>query len=157
MNNLPRWIFSSLVYHFKTIADDNSIQYFVEGVDEREPDDMTQDHIEIRITGPEIKEISKDYYSVNVTVNFLLTVMMEMTGSAYKIVNWAGILANEMLEPIPVYKYGSGVDDDGSLVDCLRIKRNRTDSVKIFHYGQVSRTDRVRQSEVDAAYEMDFR
>jgi hypothetical protein len=156
MNNLPRWIFASVASHFKTIADNNNIPYFVEGIDEREPDNMRQSRVEIRVTGPKIKEVSKDYYRIEVTINFLLTYLMQMTGSdAYEIMNWCGIFSNEMLEPIPVYRYGSGAEDDDSLVGCLRIKKNRTDSVKTFHFGQVHKTDRVRQSELDAVYEMD--
>ena len=156
MKNLPRWIFSSVVWHFKTIADDNNIPYFVEGIDERDPNSMNQSHVEIRVTGPEIKEISNEYYNVEVVINFLLTSLMDMTGSrAYEIINWCGILSDEMNSPIPIYKYGDGAEDDDSLINCLRIRKNKSDSVKIYHFGQVSKTDRVRQSEIDAVYDMD--
>lgn len=158
MEHLPRWIFASIAYYFKSIADANSIPYFVEGVDEREPQDMRQSHAEMRVTGPDIKEISNGYYQVNVIVNILLTSLMEMSGvNAYQIINWSGIFAKNMQEPVPIYKYGDGPEDDQSLIGCLRVRDGKFDSVKIWHFGQVSRTDRVRQSEVDVLYEMEVK
>jgi hypothetical protein len=156
MKNLPRWVFSSLASHFKTIADNNSIPFFVEGIDERESEDMRQSHVEFRITGPMVKEVSKEYYTVEVVVNALFTSLMELTGvNAYQIVNWCGVFAEEMHKPLPIYKYGDGPDDDGSLVGCLRVKKDAKDAVRVWHFGQISTVDRVRQSEVDATYEMD--
>lgn len=149
MKKLPRWIFSSIVKHFETIANDNDIPYFVEGVDERDSI-MQQDHVEIRVTGPNIKEYPGNYYHVEVVVNFLFTSYMDMSGNAYTLFDWCGILADEMNAPIPIYKYGDG----GALIDCLRVKKNKADSVKIYHFGQMSTTDRFRQSEIDALYEM---
>jgi hypothetical protein len=157
MENLPRWIFASIADHFKTIADTNNIPFFVEGVDEQEPEDTQQSHVELRSTGPDMKEVSKDFYTVEVVINFMVTSLMDMTGNAYEIFDWCGILAKEMQNPIPIYKYGNGVDDDDSLIGCLRVKKNSKDSVKVWHFGQIHKTDRVRQSEIDAAYEMDIK
>lgn len=158
MENLPRWIFSSVASHFETIADDNNIPLFIEGIDEHESEDSEQDHIELRLTGPIIKEVSKNYYTIDTNVNFLVTNLMSMSsGNAYKIIDWCGLIAYEMNKPIPIYKYGSGSGDDSSLIKCMQIKKNRSDSVKIFHFGQVDKTYRVRQSEIDANYKMDIK
>lgn len=158
MENLPRWIFTSVAWHFKEIADDNNIPLFIEGIDERESEDSEQDHVELRLTGPIIKEVSKDYYTFDTVVNFLVTNLMSMSGdNAYKIIDWCGILAYEMNKPLPIYKYGSGPDDDDSLIKCMQVKKNKSSSVKIFHFGQIDKTSRIRQSEIDASYEMDVK
>lgn len=158
MENLPRWIFASVAWHFKTIADSNSMPFFIEGVDEHESEDTEQDHVELRVTGPQIKEVSKDYYTVDVVVNFLVTNLMSMSGSnAYQIIDWCGILAKEMNKPIPIYKYGTGTDDDDSLIKCMQVRKDKLDSVKIFHFGQIDKTYRIRQSEIDANYKMDVK
>ena len=155
--NLARWIFASIAKHFQPVAAGLSLPYFVEGVDERDEDNMRVDHVELRLTGPFIKEVSKGYYNVEVWVNFLFTKQMAVAGAdAYDIIQWTGTFQNEMLNPIPIYKYGSGAQDDGSLIGCLDIKRTPNEAARIYHFGQVSREDRVRQSEVDALYYMDL-
>jgi len=155
MKNLSRWVFASIAYYFKTIADDLNLPYFVEGVDEREPDDMLQNHCEMRVTGPFTKEMSRGYYHIEININVLLTNLMEMTGeNAYSIIDWCGAFQESMLDPIPVYKYGTGPQDTGQWIGCLRVKNNT--QVNVFHFGQVNKTDRIRQSELDAVFEMDI-
>lgn len=157
--NLARWIFASIAFHFKSVASGLNLPYFVEGVDERDESTMRVDHAELRVTGPFIKEISKGYYTVDVGVNFLLTQRMAIAGAdAYAIVRWCGEFQHTMLEPVPIYKYGPdtlGVDD-GSLIGCLVVKKGPNEAVRVFHFGQISKEDRIRQSEVDALYGMEL-
>ena len=155
MKNLPRWIFASLADHFKVVAATIPLTYFVEGVDEREPTTMRQNHCEFRTTGPFIKEVGNGTYKVEVVVNIMLTNLMEMSGEdAYAIVQWAGTFQEALLQHIPVYKYGTGAEDDSSLIGCLFAKAGAYEAVRVYHFGQIDKTDRVRQSEVDAVLEM---
>jgi hypothetical protein len=155
MKNLPRWIFASVASHFETISLANSIPYFVESANERSDESMEVSHAEIRMTGPYIKEVSRDQFHVETVINVLLTSIMDISGNAYEIIQWAGIFQSAMLDPIPVYKLGNGADDTGHLIGCLRNKKSRYDMVKVYHFGQSDITDRVSQSEVDAIYEFD--
>jgi hypothetical protein len=155
--NLARWIFQSLASHFKSVADGITLLYFVEGIDERSNDTMQENHVELRVTGPELKEVSKGYYNVKVVVNFLFTKNMDEVGAdAFDLIQWTGVFADEMLEPIPIYKKGSGVEDDGALVGCLQVHKGRNDAVRVFHFGQLDKDTRIRQSEVDAMYGMNY-
>jgi surface protein len=154
MKNVPRWIFASVAEHFRVIAAANNIPYFVEGIDERDSDSMTNSHVECRVTGPGIKEIGNGYYHITPTINFLLTSNMDMTGDAYEIIRWAGILQEAMLAPIPIYKYGTGPKDTGQFLGCLRLKGDSNSQANLYHFGQMSPVDRIRQSEVDAVYEL---
>ena len=150
MKNLPRWLFASLAQNLKTVADANTIPYFVEGVYEREAEFMEVSHVEFRSTGPNTKEISKDYYHVEVVANILFTSFMDTEPNAYTIVQWGGIFQEALLAPIPIYKLGAGPDDTGDLIDCLKIRK----AVSLYHFGQVSKADRVRQSELNAVLEL---
>lgn len=151
--NLARWIFISVVKHFNTVVTGLSLPYFVEGVDERSDGEMRADHVELRLTGPGVLEAGGKHYA-RVTINFLCTALMDMAGAdSWRIVQWTGVLQNEMLQPIPIYKYGTGADDDQSLIGCLRVDKNR---VNVYHFGQLDKDTRVRQSEVDATFSMDI-
>jgi hypothetical protein len=73
----------------------------------------------------------------------------------YNLMNWAGAFQQAAERAIPIYRYGLeslGVDD-GSLVGCLTI-RGRKEGPDLFHFGQVSVDDRVRQAAVDTQHWM---
>jgi hypothetical protein len=73
---------------------------------------------------------------------------------AYGMMRWGGEFESAMNERIPVYKLGSGVEDDDSLLGCLTMRKGQSESVKLFHFGQINSTDRIRQSVIDGRYEM---
>ena len=156
--NLARWIFQSIASHFKSVADGISLPYFVEGIDERSDGTMRVSHVELRVTGPTLKEVSRDYYNVDVVINFMFTKNMDEVGAdAFDLIQWTGVFADAMLEPIPIYKKGGGAEDDGSLIGCIQVKTGRHDAVRVYHFGQIDKDTRVRQSEVDALYGMNFK
>ncbi len=49
--NLPRWMFSSMVEHFRTVTP-AGVAYFVEGVDEEEAANFQVDSMLFRMDGP---------------------------------------------------------------------------------------------------------
>lgn len=154
--NLARWIFASIAKHFRLVASGLSLPYFVEGVDERDETTMRENHVELRITGPFIREYSKNYFKASVPVNAFFTERMAMSGAdAYDIVRWCGKFQSVMLDPVPVYKYGPGPGDDNSLIGCLKPTGSNDNMARIYHFGQVSKEDRIRQSEVDILYWME--
>lgn len=157
-SNLARWIFQSIASHFKSVADGISLLYFVEGIDERSDDTMQANHVELRVTGPTIKELSNGYYNVKTTINFLFTKNMDIASAdAFDLIQWTGVFAEEMLKPIPIYKKGTGSEDDDSLVGCLQVDKGRNDLVRIYHFGQLDKDTRVRMSEIDAVFYMDYK
>ena len=151
-NQLGRWLITSMVTSFKLVADGISLPYYVEGIDERSEEIVSSDHAEMRFAGPFITETSSGCYKIQMVGNVLFTSFMNMRSGAYSIVDWAGEFQRFMLEPLPVYKWGDG----GDLLGCLVVE-NKTDAVKIFHFGQISNVDRLRQSEVDALYKMELK
>ena len=154
--NLARWTFSSVAAHFEPVSAGLDLPYYVEGVNERSDDIVRASRTELRVTGPFVREQGPRDYHVDVTVNILLTQQMAIAGAdAYAIIGWAGRFQRVMLSVIPVYKLGNGAVDDGTKIGCLRVA-GVTNEVHIFHFGQISNTDRLRQSEVDAEYTMDW-
>jgi len=148
--NLVKWVRASLIKYFTDIANANSIPMFVEAVDERKDATMQANHSELRIQGPYIRQTSKGTWKLTVIVNILLTDFMEMNGDAYTLNEWGGLFMNAMDTPINIYKYG----DDGSFIDCLRVKLDRNNEIKFFDFGTALNETRVHQAEIDATFEM---
>jgi hypothetical protein len=151
--NWPRWIFASIADYFKTAAQAIPLPLLVEGIDERMGDDEHYSHAELRINGPSIQELSKGYFRLQVGINVLLTELMERTHT-YDLQDWCGAFSVAMDGPINLYHYGpdTGGVDDGQWFDCLLPLKSKFDPNRIFHFGQISKTDRVRQSMVDGAF-----
>lgn len=153
--NLARWVFASLSVYFKSITDSLNLPLLVEGVDEREPEKMQEDHVELRVNGPFVKEVSHGCWRTWIDINLLLVNRMMMsTKNAYDIVQWGGVFEQAMAERIPVYKYGSNPEDTGTLLGCLTGRKGSSESVRLIHFGQVNKVDRIRQAIIDARYEM---
>ena len=153
--NLARWTMSSIAVYFKTVADNLSITYFVEGVDERESDTMRVEHVELRVNGPYVRELSRNYWRVHIDVNILLIDYMTMsTENAYDINQWGGEFLAAMTGTIPIYRLGAGVIDDDSLVGCLTQRTGISEPARLIHFGQISKEDRIRQAAVDGQFEM---
>ena len=118
--NLARWVFASVAVYFKSIADGLSLPLLVEGVDERESETMEEDHAELRLSGPFVREVSNGMWRTWTDINVLLTTRMLMSQEdAYGIARLGGKFEQAMAARIPIYKYGPDVGDDSSLIDCL--------------------------------------
>ena len=155
--NWTRWIFSSITEHFSSnVMVPNSIPYLTEGIDVRDDEFMSQsDRAEIRINGPFASEISDNYWRIWVDINLLVTSYFgEKTKDIYLTERIAGLIHEFADTKIPVYRYGTGVQDDGTLLGCLVPRSDKSDSVRVIHFGQVNKVDKIKQSQVDGRYVM---
>jgi len=150
-----RWINSSIAVYVKTVTDGLKLPLLFDGVDEREPEKMHYDHAELRVGGPFARELSKNYWQLNVDINILLTYLMRSEeDNVYDLQTWCGEFQEALNEPIYVYKYGGKPEDDQSYVGCLRPRTGRYEASRVLNFGQVSRVDRVRQSMIDTRHVM---
>lgn len=154
--NWARWVAASLAVYYKVVADAIGIKLLVEGIDEREAEKMEFDRAELRVNGPFILQSSPSDFQLDVDSNILLTDLM--TGEAensYNLMTWAGYFQQAAGKSIPVYRYGpdTGGVDDGSWVGCLSA-RGRKSGPDLYHFGQISTNDRVRQAAVDTQHRM---
>jgi hypothetical protein len=157
--NWPRWIVASVADHFKQLSDDIELPLLVEGIDEREAEKIrTMDHFELRLHGPETKEVSKGYFRLYVEINLLVTSFVGgEQQNAYDMTQFLGLIQQAASEDIPVHKYGNtpGVDDD-SFLGCLKPDSARNEAVTVFHFGEIDRERHIRQSAVDGRYRIEL-
>jgi hypothetical protein len=153
--NWARWIFASIAKTLKAVATTNSIPAIVEGVDD-ETDAFTQetDRVEIRINGPYTRKLSGEY-QIYMDVNVILTSRFDgQQKNRHAILTNAGLFHEAMDQAILIYKYGNTLADDDSYLGCLVPRSGKNDSVRVLHFGKVDATDKLKQSVVDARYEM---
>jgi hypothetical protein len=156
--NWPRWIFASLADCMKQVAVSLNLPVLVETIDERTEAFMRAgDRVEIRITGPFVKELSNNYFQAFADVNVLLTSRFDSRRNAYDILKYAGTFQQAMDKPIPVMNYGSEpgdfVEDDPTTlvtVGCLLPKFGQ--AARVLDFGQIDVVDRLRQVEVEDRY-----
>ena len=75
--NWARWVFASLATLLKGVAEDCNLPVIVEGLDERTTAFMeATDRVEIRITGPFTRDLSRNYYELSVDANAVLSAAM---------------------------------------------------------------------------------
>lgn len=162
--NWARWIFASLAdYLKKTITECEVVELrvvpvLIEGVDDRTDAVMqATDHVEIAVTGPFSRELSHDYYELKVGVRVLIQSRMDNPPkNRYAPQQIAGVYHEALDAVIAVYRYGNNPGDDQSQLGCLSPLNGRNDAVRVFNFGQMNPTDRLRQSMVDCWYVMEL-
>jgi hypothetical protein len=154
--NWTRWIRASLGDYLKEVATDLEIPVLIEELDDRtEAFIQSPVHVEIRINGPFTREVSKDYYLIQVDANVLVTNRKDVK-NGYIHHPVLGMYHNAMDSVIPMFKYGTGVDDDQSQFGCLTGKSGSNEFVRVLSLGQVEKTDQIVQNMVDARYQMEL-
>ncbi len=153
-----RWIFASLADYLKKVATDNDIKVLIEGVDDRTDDIMrASEHVEIAITGPFTRELSRNYYELKVGVRILIQSRMDKPPkNRYSPQRIAGIYHEALDAAISVYRYGTDPEDDQTHLGCLLPLNDKNNPIKVYHFGQMTPTDRLRQSMVDCWYVMEL-
>jgi hypothetical protein len=158
-----RWVFTSVAYELKTLATSNELAVLVEHLDERSNAFMrAADRVEIRITGPFSQELSKGCHRLWVDVNVLLTSRYDgAKKNALDILKFAGLFHEAMSLPIPVWNYGNEpgdfVDSDPEthvFIGCLLPRPGTNESIRVFNFGQTDKTDKLKQTVIDARYVM---
>ena len=156
--NWARWVFASVATFLRQVAQSQQLPVLVEGLDDRTTEFMeATDRCEIRVTGPFTKELSHNYFQIEVVVNVLFLSRYEEQKNQYAIIQKMGVFHEAMDGAIAVYKYGNQPgDDEHTLVGCLSPVQGRSDAIRVMHFGQITPTDRIKQSMVDARYRMEI-
>lgn len=159
--NWARWVFSSLASYLKGVADAESIPAIVEGVHTREDKIINAtEHVEIAITGPYSREITKGYYQLKVGVRVLIHSRMgsdRKNDNRYGPQRIAGIFHEALDGVIAIHKIGkTPAEDDQTLLGCLSLLNGQGDAIRVMHFGQTSPTESLRQSMVDCWYLMEL-
>lgn len=155
-SNWARWIHVSVGETLSQVAIDAGIAVLVEGINERDPEfSEASDRVEIRVNGPFTQEQSHDCHKIHVDINVLVNSDFDGVGkSAYQLDTILGLYHEAMDGIIPVYRYGTGPDDDDSLVGCLRPRSGKNDEIRVLRFGQMDKTLKIKQGMVDGRYVM---
>lgn len=148
--NWPRWVHASLSKHFETIITAGNLPIFFEGDDRRTR--TLRDYCEYRNDGPRIRELSNNYYRLFAPVNILVVSGMNDV-DVHRIQRSIGLVTSAFTKTINVFRFGDGVDDDGSLLGCMVLIQDRRNDLKINHFGQIDETTRLQQASVEGHYE----
>jgi len=148
--NWPRWIFASVSKHFD--ANKDTLPLFIEG--QYRNTRSEKDFLELRVDGPYFTEFSKGYWRAFIEINVLVQSAMD-DSNFHRIHEDVGIAA-AAFSTIHVYKYGNGVDDDGTLLGCLKLVADHRgkERIQINHFGQIGPSEGLMQACVEGHYEM---
>lgn len=144
-----RWIKSSIVQHFRTNI--TGVDLYIEGMER--PNEAPVDLVEVRMDGPEFKELSHEYFRVYVEINLLLQVTIN-DEDIYHEEDIIGEVCNAFTKNITIRKKGQDSEDDDSVIGCLDLMTRGDDGVKVNRFGQIEPNTRLLQSTIEGHYEM---
>jgi len=152
--NWDRWIFASVSQHFKdNVADVFTIKQFVEG--QFRDTNKENEFFEVRVDGPVAREVSKNNWQLVAEINCLIS-----TGFSdkdfHKHRRNVGRVSSGFNHCISVFKYGTDVDDDQTLLGVLHLRGPTDDSVVTTHFGQVGPRTEMQQTTIEGHYEMEL-
>ena len=149
LRNINRWIFASVTEHFNNNILD--LHVYVEGF-ERTTRNVT-DFVEIRMNGPDVREVSRNYFCMYVEFNALIQSTV-VDSDKHRVHTDVGKVTEAFYKAIPVYKYGDGPDDDDSFLGCLILLQEGNDVLTIAHHGRIAIDSPLMQATVEGHYEM---
>jgi hypothetical protein len=145
-SNWPRWLFASITTHFDDALGSN-LPVYVEGT-HRTVDLAVEDFCEVRIDGPNITELSKDYYKLYVEINILVT-SHKNDEDFHRIHTNVGLIVAAFSD-ISLYKYG----DDDTALGCANLVTDHKgkQTIAVHHFGQIDPDKQLLQSTVEGHY-----
>lgn len=153
MSNLsyPKWIFLSAAKHFTDSI--SVITTFVEGAQERNLSGQSS-WIEIRIDGPDIREVSKDTIVLESEINLLVATHIDPDAPAQHVINVGK--ATAAFTDFKIFKYGEDSEDDGSILDSFRLQplEDIRDKIKVANMGQIDPAIKLLQTTVEGHYRL---
>ena len=149
-----RWIKASVSKHFHdAIGEDTSI--FIEN-QHRDTEEL-KDFLELRVDGPRLQEVSKDWWKLRVEINVFCQSVMNET-DYHVIDDLVGLAQSAFTNQITVYRFGNREGDDNSFLGCLILQQNAEarDFLEANRFGQIDIRTKLLQSAVEGHYVMDL-
>ena len=141
----PRW--SKIAFFKAADAVRESIPVYFEG-DERTTR-LDKNFVEVRMTGPDIREPSKGCHILEVQFNLLINAK-ENANDLYTPDRLIGQFMDAFANEISVFRLGSELVDDGSFVGCYRL----ISEIDVVQFGIVDKTLRTIQAQIEGTYEL---
>ena len=109
---IAKWVFLSCAKHFEDNI--NSLTTFVEGGQERDLSGQTS-WAEIRIDGPDLREVSKEIYIIQSEINILVATHFSPLAPSNHVINVGKAIA--AFTDFYIYKYGADSEDTGASLE----------------------------------------
>lgn len=146
-----RWCYESINKHFNDRKESYAV--YIEG-DERTTQDNAE-FAELRIDGPFIGILQKHLYYLDVEINILCQTHVDPKNH-YKAQIMVGTFLRAFRNIIPVYKFGNGPLDDGSLLECFHLQRSRKEKIDIGHFGIIRPDTKILQTTIEGHYRLEL-
>ena len=150
-SSLPKWIYLSCAKHFDSNI--SGLTTFVEGFEERDLSGESS-WVEIRIDGPDIREVSKDTYIIESEINLLVATHFSPIAPSDHAVNVGKAVA--AFTDFNVYKYGNTAEDTGASLEIFRLKplADNSDRIRVANMGQIDPQLKLLQTTVSGQFRM---
>lgn len=147
--NLPVWIYASVIKYFQTALPDLYLH-----LDTLQRELNLPNWYELRVDGPVATQMDKFTWSHLVEINALVTTRRD-TSNLYNCRQLMGLVASAFPRTMMVYKYGSTPADDGSLVGCLQRTSGRREALYVSYFGLKPNGD-IEQAGIEDHYVLEL-
>jgi len=149
--SLPKWVFLSCAKHFTDNL--SGIATHVAGAQERNLSSQS-DWIEIRIDGPDIREVSNSVYIIESEISLLVATHFSPSAPSDHAVNVGKAMA--AFTDFYVYKYGEESEDTGATLEVFRLLplSNNSDRIRVANLGQIDPQIKLSQTTVAGHFRM---
>lgn len=150
--NWIRWIKASFATHFTNIITvQNNLPCYLLGHDINK--DTLVSFAEIRLDGPHEQQLAGVTWYLEAYANIRVVTMLD-DKDFYGEEKNVGIVATAFTNSICVYKYGTGVDDDQSILGTLQLITTGKQAIIITNWGQILTSINAFQTTVEGHYRM---
>jgi len=149
--DVTKWIMASFSTHFRDKCARDDFPMYLEGTGRKA--NTSPNYWEYRTNGPYVNQLTQNEWHIWYIVNILIAhgIDDENMFTMYK--NQGDIVA-AFTPSIELRKYGTGENDDSSLVDCFKLCTDTGEKIKVTNFGQLVDHLRVMQSTIEATYEL---
>jgi len=148
LESMPKWILASVAKHFSDRK--GSLVMYLEG--QKRNTNKSQDYFELRMNGPDRRDIAKNYYGYDIVINVLVQSLYN-DKDAYREIKTCGLVAKMFESSIRIYKFGDEIGDDRNvLVGCISLQG----IVETNRFGRQAPSIDVNTSEVQGRYSMEL-
>ena len=147
--NWNRWIFASLTSYFA--ARRQGIPFYIEG--QSRPDTVSN-FGEFRLDGPLYNELNNHYWTVDVTVTIIISIVQD-DQDIHKLDRIIGIFLAAFTTDIPVFRYGDNPNiDTQEQLGCLKLSPAFGERIRVDKFGQIKVATPITQASIEAHYVM---
>jgi len=151
LEELPKWIIASVAQHFENYNGDVRLLIETEYDDTK----LLTDAYYLFVDGPVFTETTKGKWFATFQLICLVSTKVDEE-NLYRHVENIGRISLAFTPTISIFKYGSGVADDHTIIGCAEQVNENGATIIISHFGKSPTNKDVRVAQVLSYYEFEF-